>query len=607
MTIFKKNFLTLSLALLGFSAVLTVSILIFMNSLYYEINVQSLGNTAKTFMKITGENRLADVFENNLGDRIERNYFPIGAEDAYRLTLIDIIGNVVWDSHVADRLVNHINREEIIEALEGSAGISYRESVSTNIRRIYYALPVFNDRNEKVGIFRLSISIPGFTSRISPILLSFTVFILFFIGAALWAIYIFSRSLSASICRLVDIAQAGAPFLSGYESAQPVEPEFKSLEKTMRAMTEEINFRFEQAKSEGRRLEAILNGMSEAVFAMDDSFKLHLVNPKARELFDLGLYDVSGMTLLEATRSTELAETAKEAIFNGLPIEKEMTFHSGGERFFQVYASPLVKTGNSNEKNGVVLVLQDITRLVKLERVRKDFVANVSHELRTPIQLVKGFTETLLDTMSDNQSTVNERIHFIEIIRKNAGIMENLTNDLLILASLENNESKLYDMEEYSVSSLIGEAVSAAESLSSKKQIEIIVNCPKDLKAKLYGSLIIQGLINLLDNGIKYSQEKSKLWISACLAYDSEHAKNNELIFEVRDKGIGIPAEHLERIFERFYRVDRARSREAGGTGLGLSIVRHIALLHKGKAEVESHAGEGSVFRIRIPIPHPQD
>jgi len=160
---------------------------------------------------------------------------------------------------------------------------------------------------------------------------------------------------------------------------------------------------------------------------------------------------------------------------------------------------------------------------------------------------------------------------------------------------LEDNTINNREMEELEIAPLINEAVSSMESQAKKKQIEIIADCKEDLSARIYGSFIIQALINLIENGIKYSQEKSKIWVNA-------FKENNELIFEVRDKGIGIPTEHLERIFERFYRVDKARSREAGGTGLGLSIVRHIALLHKGKAEVESRAGEGSTFRIRIPI-----
>jgi two-component system phosphate regulon sensor histidine kinase PhoR len=588
MTIFKKSLLTLGLSVLGFSAVFVASILIFMNSLYYEINTQGLENTAKTLMNAIGEDRIKQIFENADFEPMEIE-LPVTAAHAYRLTLINSDGNVLWDSHVNSGLVNHIDREEITAALEGKEASARRNSISTSMKRIYYALPVF-DGNVSIGVFRLSLSVPGYWTRISPVIFPFLIFTFLLIIIAFWAIFVYSRSLSASLGQLVNIAQTSAPLLSDRGAVEPVAPEFRSLERAMRAMTAELNLRFEQAKSEGSRLEAILNGMSEAVFAMDNTLKLHLVNPKAKELFTLGRQEINAMTLLEATRSTELVEIAKKAINGGIPLEAELTFHTGTEQQFHVYASPLAKTnGNSDSYAGAVLVLQEVTRLVKLERIRKDFVANVSHELRTPIQLIKGFSETLLDSVSDKQD-----IHFVEIIRKNAGIMENLTNDLLILADLEDNTVNNRDLEELSVAPLINEAVSSLESQAKRKQMEIIVSCQEGLSARLYGSFIIQALINLIENGIKYSQEKSKLWVSAL-------TENDELVFEVRDKGIGIPGEHLERIFERFYRVDRARRRAAGGTGLALSIVRHIALLHKGKAEVESRAGEGSVFRIKIP------
>jgi two-component system, OmpR family, phosphate regulon sensor histidine kinase PhoR len=592
MTIFKKSLLTLSLAVLVFLAIFITSILIFMNSLYYEVNTHDLENTAKTLMSAIGDARIKQIFESN--DSAPEIELPVNTDHVYRLTLIDSKGDVLWDSHVPYDLVNHIDREEVKTALQGKEAGARRNSISTRMKQIYYALPVFNNENKSIGVFRLSLLVPGFWVRISPIIFPFLVFICLLIVIAFWAIWAYSRSLSASLGQLVNIAQTSAPLLSGPEAAEPVAQEFRSLEKAMRAMTEELNFRFEQAKSEGNRLEAILNGMSEAVFAMDNSLKLHLVNPKARELFALGNGEINKMTLLEATRSTELVEIAKKAISGGVPFEAELTFHKDAEQQFHVFASPLAKTsdndGNGEQSRaGAVLVLQEITRLLKLERIRKDFVANVSHELRTPIQLIKGFSETLLDSVVDKQD-----VHFIQIIRKNVGIMENLTNDLLILADLEDNTVNNREMEELKVAPLIADAVSSLETQARKKQIEIIVDCDESLSAMLYGSFIIQALINLIENGIKYSQAKSKLWVSA-------FAEKDELVFEVRDKGIGIPAEHLERLFERFYRVDKARSRDAGGTGLGLSIVRHIALLHKGKAEVESRAGEGSVFRIRIP------
>ena len=584
MTIFKKSMITLGIAVIVFTTIFVISVMVFMNSLYYEINMKSLENTAKTLMTAIGNDRLTEIFAGNTAENLIS--LPVSSGEEYRLTLIASSGYVLWDSHVTERLVNHIDREEIVAALEGKEGSSRRESISTNIRRIYYALPVFYNNNV-IGVFRLSISIPEFMARVSPVIIPFFFFLYIFIFAAFSAIVMFSRSLSSSLGRLVNIAQTSAQLISGPQTQ--VAPEFISLEKALRTMAEELRLRFEQAKTEGSRLEAILNGMSEAVFAMDCNLKLHLINPKARELFDLGDRDIKTLTLLEATHSTELAAIAKNAIDAGSALETELTFHYGAQQHFQVFASPLGagQDGEDGSQIGVVLVLQEITQLLKLERIRKDFVANVSHELRTPIQLIKGFSETLLDSVSDKKSA-----RFIEIINKNAGIMEDLTNDLLILASLENTQVNFRDMEECSVASLIDEAVSSVEPLANKKQIEIIINCDADLHANLHGSLITQALINLIDNGIKYSQKKSKLLISA-------QTENDILLFEVRDKGIGIPSEHLGRIFERFYRIDRAKSR---GTGLGLSIVRHIALLHKGMAEAESHIGEGSVFRIKIPI-----
>lgn len=614
MTVFKKSFITLSIAAFCFSVVLVISALVFMNSLYYEINTIGLKNAAKSMLTAIGEDRIRDIFTDNAGSNtfVAGLDLPVKETGEYRLTLIASSGYVLWDSHVTDRLVNHIDREEISAALEGKEANAQRNSISAGDKYLYYALPVFNSSHIPIGVFRLSVSVPQFGARVSPIILPFIIFSCFLAIIVFWTIYMHSRSLAVSVGRLVSIAQASTPLLSGRDASELVAPEFRSLERALRAMTLELNMRFEQAKEEGARLEAILNGMSEALFAMDSALKLHLVNPCARQLFNLGERDIINMSLLEATRSTELEEIAKKALLTDTALEMELTLRAGTEQYFQVFAAKLTaktaaQTAQQVSQGGVVLVLQDVTRLVKLERIRKDFVANVSHELRTPIQLIKGFSETLLDTVNNDSAQESDDkkqiIHFIEIILKNTATMENLTNDLLVLADLENNANNGRDMEELEVALLVDEAVSSVELQAKRKNMEIIVNCPKEIKAKLYGSFIIQALINLIDNGIKYSQPKSKIWVNG---YISE-TNGQELVLEVRDKGIGISAEHQERIFERFYRVDRARSRKAGGTGLGLSIVRHIALLHKGKAEVESlpakagGTGGGSVFRIRLP------
>jgi two-component system phosphate regulon sensor histidine kinase PhoR len=627
MTVFRKCLLTLSLSALGFSAVLVVSVLVFMNSLYYETNAGSLRVTAQTLFSLIGKERITDYFAANMappagglsGGARPSRAFPFAENGAFRLTLIDRAGDVLWDSHVAGDLVNHLDREEVRAALEGREGSARRDSLSTGMRQIYFALPVFAANGGAAnggaadggaadgsaadggvaGVFRLSLAVPVFWRRISAAALPFLLLAALLALAAFAAIFSFSRSLSAALGRLVDMAAgmhtpAADRTVPGPGQAAGDALEFLTLEKALRGMAAELTLRLEQARSESSRLEAILNGMSEAVFAMDGGLSLRLLNPSARKLFKLGDGDLRGCSLLEATRSTELEQAAGTALAEGRSLEMELRLHtgqgpSGSERRFQVFAAPL-----ADGEAAVVLVMADITRLVRLEQVRKDFVANVSHELRTPIQLMKGFSETLLDSLPADAEQIRR---CIGIIHQNAETMENLTNDLLSLASLENGSHDARDMEDQPLAPLFAEAVSSVEPGARQKQIEILVDCPADLSAKLHGSFITRALINLLDNGIKYSAGQSRVRAAAYRA-------GNELVLEVRDEGIGIPAQHLERIFERFYRLDRSRGREAGGvsgTGLGLSIVRHIALLHKGTVEVESRPGAGSVFRIRIP------
>jgi two-component system phosphate regulon sensor histidine kinase PhoR len=360
--------------------------------------------------------------------------------------------------------------------------------------------------------------------------------------------------------------------------------------------------------------------MFDGVIALDSNLNIILANPRIYSLFGIdegkdalgiSLRDksFSDKSLLEFSRSPELEEAAQQVLSTGQPSELILRrYISGVEQQFQVFAAPL-KAGavyktydEAVEKDvdhaadrvrGVVIVASDISRLVKLQLIRKDFAANVSHELRSPIQVIKGFTENILNSSEDSKEEIR---HFAEIIKKNTQTMENLTNDLMTLVSLEEENKPRPPMEESVLALLIAEAKDMVEIAAGKKNISIETICPPDLSAKLYSSLIIQALVNLLDNGIKYSRRDSRLRVEA-------FREGEELLIEVKDKGIGIPTEHIGRIFERFYRVDKARSREEGGTGLGLSIVRHIALLHNGNVEAESHAGEGSVFRLRLPNP----
>ena len=596
-TVFGKSLLVLGLTALGISCFFVVSILVLMDSLYYETNIRNLRDTAL-------------VLRSALPEETFRAYFPSGGEpdagsssaaypnlgsflgdqDGYRLTLINAEGIPLGDSRFdTGNLENHRERPEVAAALQGREGSSRRKSATAGIDLLYAALPVYNG-NTLAGVFRLSRPVPNFWSRFAAAALPYLCLPVLSILAAFGGVFIFSRSLGNSFKNLVGLTQtvsaetehpglAALPLISDTL-------EFTALEGALRSMAAELNSRIRTAREESRRLEAILNGMSEVVLAMDERLRLSLINPQARDLFLIPAG--TGLSLLEATRSMELEEAARRVLKENGPLEFEITIHGPEKsRRFRVFAGPLSHTAGE----GVIMVLGDITRLIRLEQIRRDFVANVSHELRTPIQLIKGFSETLLDTSLDDREQIRR---CIGIILKNAGAMENLTNDLLSLAALEDGNYRP-ETEQRNIRELLTEAALSAGFLAEKKGSTIVIDCSPDLSARVNSLLMVQALINLMDNAVKYSPPGSRVRAGA------RTAGEQELIFEVQDEGPGIPAQQLERIFERFYRVDKARSREAGGTGLGLAIVRHIALLHGGTAEAESHAGEGSIFRIRIP------
>jgi len=476
---------------------------------------------------------------------------------------------------------NHLNRLEFQTAIREGIGTARRRSATMGQYYFYAAASLYDSNGEFAGVLRLSRLIPGFFTRLLGAILPFLIFGFFIILGTCVGLYYFTRYQSI----LVEA----------------------KLNAELQKKTAELQKKAEEAESENRHREVILNSMFDGVITLDSSLNIIHANSRLCSLFGVDKEkDVRGVSLLEFSHSTELEEAAQMVLSTGRP--HEFTFKrciSGLQQCFQVFAAPLdvnslkMPETDSGETifykkshEGLVMVLGDISRLVKLEQVRKDFAANVSHELRTPIQVIQGFAENILNTQPYDQEQVH---HFAEIIKKNAQSMDNLTNDLLTLVSLESANVERPPLEETVLDSVITEAVDMVAIAAKNKNITIDVSCPPKLNVQLYSSLFIQALINLLDNGIKYSGKGSSIKVCAF-----QEAK--QLVIEVKDNGIGIPAEHIDRIFERFYRVDRCRSREAGGTGLGLSIVRHIALLHRGNVEAESHAGEGSTFRLKLPL-----
>ncbi|MDR3139157.1 MAG: PAS domain-containing protein, partial [Treponema sp.] len=541
-TIFRKSLLLLTLTSLFFSLSLGISVLRFMDSLYYETITGNLRDAARFFHSSLSALLPPEVFTGPEEEGLKLLMNSLGQPGPYRLTLIRKDGTVAADSRSGpENMENHGDRPEIRAALEGREGIARRSSASLGTELIYAALPVYGTGGGISGVFRLSLEVPAFWRRISSAAFPFLILAALFFFAALIAVSLFSRSLSRSFARLEGIAQSVHRFPDTFSAALSTPPlvsdteEFRALERAFKDMAAELVTRIDRAQTEGRRLEAILNGMSEGVFAMDAKLKLLLVNPRARSLFGIRAEaDITALSLLEATHSPELEETAGQVLTGGIPGEREISWHTAGIiRHFQVFAAPLYRDRGGEaaaEIEGVVLVAGDISRLYKLEQVRKDFAANVSHELRTPIQIMKGFAETLLDSSLEDKEQIR---HIIGIIEKNARTMENLTNDLLILVSLEDEGNPRPNKEEFNIGELLDEAVQSVEYQARKKNITIIPRCCPDLSARLYGAFIVQALVNLLDNAVKYSPPGSRVWTDAEL----KEAPPGELVFTVRDEG----------------------------------------------------------------------
>jgi two-component system phosphate regulon sensor histidine kinase PhoR len=574
-SILMKSSILVAAAVIIVSVYFIAGALVYANNQYNEINTENMEEAVSALRRFTPP----DVFVNT--DATMEWVSHMDIDGPYRITLISRSGQVIVDTEADSAVMeNHLSRPEFQTAIREGVGTARRQSATLGQYYLYAAASLYDSNGEFAGVLRISRLIPGFFTRLLGAILPFLVFGFLIILGTCVGLYHFSR----------------------YQSIL-VEAE---LNAELNKKTEELYRKAEEAESENRHREVILNSMFDGVITLDSNLHIIHANPRLCSLFGVDKEkDVRGISLLEFSHSAELEDAAQMVLSTGRPHEftlKRCT--SGQQQCFQVLAAPLdinsLKTPETDSEEtifykksqGLVMVLGDITRLVKLEQVRKDFAANVSHELRTPIQVIQGFAENILNSHPYDQEQV---YHFAEIIRKNAQSMDNLTNDLLTLVSLESANVERPPLEEIALDSVIAEAVDMVAIAAKNKNITIDVVCPSKLKVQLYSSLFIQALINLLDNGIKYSGKGSSIQVRA-------FRKAEQLVIEVKDNGIGIPAEYIDRIFERFYRVDRCRSREAGGTGLGLSIVRHIALLHHGKVEAESHAGEGSIFRLKLPL-----
>jgi two-component system, OmpR family, phosphate regulon sensor histidine kinase PhoR len=510
-----------------------------------------------------------------------------GKDSGTRFTVILPSGKVIGDTdNDPSKMENHANRPEIIDALSGLMGVSTRYSHTLSETMMYVAIPITQD-GKIAGVVRAALPITAIDdtfAQIYPRIVFGGLIIALLSG--IFSFYL-SRRISIPLERIQLVAADFSKGEFGHKLPLGNSVEIDELSIAMNQMAAELDDKMRTVTGQRNELDAVLSSMIEGVLAFDSNERLVNLNLAASKMLGIDKDQARGHYVQEITRYVDLQKLVSRILENKKPDEIEI--EGDGGQILQTHGTIL--RNDKSQNLGVLVVLNDITRLRHLEKMRRDFVANVSHELRTPITSIKGFVETLQEgAIRDSEDT--ER--FLVIIAKQADRLNSIITDLLALSQIEETEKSQMRLEEHAIKEVLIEAVSACALKAGDKKITVRLNYDDDIIAKINPELLRQAIINLLDNAIKYSDEGGKVDLSA-------QRTSSEIIISVQDWGIGIEKKHLPRLFERFYTVDKARSRELGGTGLGLSIVKHIVLAHHGNITVDSTPDKGSTFSVHLP------
>ncbi len=506
-----------------------------------------------------------------------------------RITVILQDGTVVADSNNNPRqMSNHGDRIEIQEAFEQGLGQIIRPSGTENAKTSYYARKIEYGENEH-AVIRTSLQTQSIEKVFNEI------YVKIFLGAILALVTL--GLLSIVIIRKItqpigEISLVAKEFASG--NLQNRAPnceidEINDLAIIINDMATQLDSRIKAITQQKNETETIFTSMSEGLLAIDSERHLININKAAADIFGIDANQVLKNDIGIVIRKTELVDFVEQTFNSDKHTETEITVTSQQDHHLLLHGAKFKIRG---DENGVIIVIADITKLKRLENIRKEFVANVSHELKTPITAIRGFVETLQDgAMSDSEQAEK----FLGIISRQTDRMHALIEDLLSLSRLEDNSvTNAITFKPENILSMLNEIVETQSSIAENKSITFSISCDDNFTIKANKPLLIQAITNLVDNAIKYSPEGSTIEITA-----NECAGNKNI--SVKDCGCGIPTIHHDRLFERFYVVDKSRSRKLGGTGLGLAIVKHIARVHKGTVKLESMPGSGSTFSIVLP------
>jgi two-component system phosphate regulon sensor histidine kinase PhoR len=584
----------LTLTLVGFVAVTTLVAGVYLRHALDQFAVEALEARLATAGRLLHDEArgllLGNAGPEALARFTRRAALPIGS----RVTVIAPDGRVLGDSDIAPddlgRLENHKDRPEVRAALDGRVGRDLRTSASISAPLLYVALPVAEDNSRLVGVVRLTLPLSAVTAAYHDL------HRVMLIGGLVALVVAFGIGIfvAGRVTRPVVEMQAIARRMSEGQFAvrAPVRSvdEIGALGRALNVMVGRLREQLESVESERAKATAILDGMVEGVIAVDGHEAIVLMNERARDIFGVGAGRGEGKPFQEIVRNADLHEIFRDthAPEAGV-LQRELRLRHPADRTLQVSAVPLFLSGG---ERGVVMVLQDVTELRRLEQVRTEFVANVSHELRTPLTAIQGYLETLLGGALDEREHAQR---FLEIAFRHTERLGRLLNDLTDLSNIELGKVSLR-LAPVRVSEVVASVIDIVNAKATAGRVGLITDVrPPDLTIHADHDRLAQILINLVDNAVKYTPENG--WVTV----RARPLDDGRVELMVRDTGVGIPRADLPRITERFYRVDKARSRELGGTGLGLAIVKHLVLAHGGELQIESEQGEGTTVRVALP------
>jgi two-component system phosphate regulon sensor histidine kinase PhoR len=590
--------LKLTLTLVGFVCISTLVAGLYLSRGLERVAVESVEARLGTAVRVLHDEARTALGAGARAGSAQAFAERVARPTAARVTLIAPDGRVVADSErnpegVAS-MENHAGRPEVRAALAGGLGHDVRRSTTVGAPLIYVAAPVTN-AGRIVAVLRLAAPVEAAT----PAYESLRAVMLTGGGIALlvaFAIGLFVASrVTRPVVEMQDVARQ--MILGNFEVRASVRSpdEIGTLGRSLNVMAGRLREKIGDLEREQAKATAVLDAMVEGVIATDGHDHIILINERARVLFGLGRARAERLPLLEVIRNVDLHDVLGESrlVADGAVVSREIKLSEPSGRVLQVHAVPLRFTG---EMRGVVMVLHDITELRRLEQVRTEFVANVSHELRTPLTAIHGYLETLLDGALEEPENARR---FLEIVFRHTERLGRLTDDLADLSNIELGRISLR-LEPTSVADVADSVLAIIAPRAVAGQVTVEAKLPAGLPEVVADrDRLAQILINLVDNAVKYAPKGGRVWL------EGRVREPGVVEVAVCDTGTGIPKADLPRLTERFYRVDKARSRELGGTGLGLAIVKHLVMAHGGELTVDSELWKGTTVRFTLPAAPP--